>query len=173
MALNEKQEQLCTTSRWDFSDLRALFLNCTLKRSPERSHTQGLIEISKAILEKNGVAVEVVRRSAVRQTLLESRPDLRPEERQQAARVGGLQLQAVVGSLHSCMANEMQALSCPGTGDIEQTARFEAIALAGQRRDIAMHGVPVGNGARRNRAQNAAFCAVGRRQFDPAQYLGR
>ncbi len=26
---------------WDFSDLRALFLNYTLKRSPELSHTEG------------------------------------------------------------------------------------------------------------------------------------
>ena len=25
-----------------YDDLRALFFNCTLKRSPERSHTQGL-----------------------------------------------------------------------------------------------------------------------------------
>lgn len=46
---------------WDFSDLRALFLNCTLKRSPEISHTQGLIDVSKAIMEKHGVAVEVLR----------------------------------------------------------------------------------------------------------------
>jgi multimeric flavodoxin WrbA len=61
MQLNEKQEQLCLESRWDFSDLQALFLNCTLKRSPEVSHTQGLIDISRRILEKNGVAVEVVR----------------------------------------------------------------------------------------------------------------
>ena len=61
MPLNEKQEALCTASQWDFSDLKALFLNCTLKRSPEQSHTQGLIDISKAILEKNGVRVEVLR----------------------------------------------------------------------------------------------------------------
>jgi multimeric flavodoxin WrbA len=61
MALNEQQQRLCTTSPWDYSDLNALFLNCTLKRSPERSHTQGLIDISKAILEKNGVGVEVLR----------------------------------------------------------------------------------------------------------------
>ncbi len=61
MALNEKQEELCSSSRWGFSDLRALFLNCTLKPSPELSHTQGLVEISKAIMEKNGVAVEVLR----------------------------------------------------------------------------------------------------------------
>jgi multimeric flavodoxin WrbA len=40
--LNEIDEQLCATSRWDFSDLRALFINCTLKRSPEVSHTQAL-----------------------------------------------------------------------------------------------------------------------------------
>lgn len=51
----------CTVSRWDFTDLKALFLNCTLKRSPELSHTDGLIDISRAILEKNGVTVEVVR----------------------------------------------------------------------------------------------------------------
>ena len=41
--------------------LKALFLNCTLKRSPELSHTQGLIAISQAIMEKNGVTVEVLR----------------------------------------------------------------------------------------------------------------
>ena len=35
--LNEQQERWCAESRWDFSDLTALFLNCTLKRSPERA----------------------------------------------------------------------------------------------------------------------------------------
>ena len=59
--LNEKQMQACSTSRWDFSHLRALFLNCTLKKSPELSHTEGLIRISRAILEHNGVSVEVLR----------------------------------------------------------------------------------------------------------------
>ncbi len=43
------------------SDLKALFLNCTLKRTPELSHTEGLINISKAIMETNGVSVEVLR----------------------------------------------------------------------------------------------------------------
>ena len=61
MKLNAKQEQMCTSSKWDFSDLSALFLNCTLKRSPEMSHTQGLIDISTAIMEKNGVKTEVIR----------------------------------------------------------------------------------------------------------------
>jgi hypothetical protein len=42
MKLNEKQEEMCTSSQWDFSDLRADFLNTTLKKSPEKSHTEGL-----------------------------------------------------------------------------------------------------------------------------------
>jgi len=45
----------------DFQGLRALFLNCTLKRTPELSHTQGLIDVSAAIFRKNGVAVHVLR----------------------------------------------------------------------------------------------------------------
>ena len=59
--LNDLQEQQCSESKWDFSDLNALFLNCTLKKSPDLSHTNGLIEISKTILEKNKVSVEVLR----------------------------------------------------------------------------------------------------------------
>ncbi len=61
MTLSERQEKLCDDSQVDYSDLRALFLNCTLKRSPELSHTQGLIDISRAIMEKNGIAVETLR----------------------------------------------------------------------------------------------------------------
>ncbi|MGH8496998.1 MAG: flavodoxin family protein [Gammaproteobacteria bacterium] len=61
MDLSADQERLVARSRWDFSDLRALFLNCTLKRSPEPSHTDGLIAIPRAIMERNGVSVEVLR----------------------------------------------------------------------------------------------------------------
>lgn len=61
MELKKKQLEQCSSSQWDFSDLKALFLNCTLKPSPELSHTEGLIDISQAILEKNGVSVEVLR----------------------------------------------------------------------------------------------------------------
>ncbi|HEY3437430.1 MAG TPA: NAD(P)H-dependent oxidoreductase, partial [Actinotalea sp.] len=46
---------------FDFSDLRALFVNCTLKRSPEVSNTQGLIDVSAAIMAKHGVQVDVIR----------------------------------------------------------------------------------------------------------------
>lgn len=61
MKLSDKQLEMCASSQWDYSDLNALFLNCTLKRTPELSHTQGLIDISSAIMEKNGVTVEVLR----------------------------------------------------------------------------------------------------------------
>ena len=61
MSLSEKQLKACSESTWDFSDLRALFLNCTLKKSPEMSHTQGLIDISKTIMSKNGVSVDELR----------------------------------------------------------------------------------------------------------------
>ena len=50
-----------TTSRWDFSDLTALFLNCTLKKTPEPSHTAGLIGVSRAVMEANGVQAETIR----------------------------------------------------------------------------------------------------------------
>ncbi len=59
--LSEKQEQLCATNRTDFSDIKAVFLNCTLKRSPEVSNTEGLMRVAIAIMEKNGVAVDLIR----------------------------------------------------------------------------------------------------------------
>ena len=61
MNKKKKQLELCEASTYDFSDLKAIFLNCTLKRTPELSHTGGLIDISKAIMEKNGVTVNVLR----------------------------------------------------------------------------------------------------------------
>jgi len=47
--------------RWDFSDLRALFINCTLKRSPEISNTQGLADLAIEIMERQGVQVQSLR----------------------------------------------------------------------------------------------------------------
>ena len=44
-----------------FDRLRALYLNCTLKRSPETSHTEGLIDRSAGVMRGQGVDVEVVR----------------------------------------------------------------------------------------------------------------
>lgn len=45
----------------DFSSLKALIINCTLKKSPEKSNTDGLVKISQAIMEKQGVKVEEIR----------------------------------------------------------------------------------------------------------------
>jgi multimeric flavodoxin WrbA len=59
--LSDRDVQLCESSQWDFSDLRALFVNCTLKRSPAVSNTQGLADLSIEIMRRNGVEVEVIR----------------------------------------------------------------------------------------------------------------
>jgi multimeric flavodoxin WrbA len=45
----------------DYSDLRAVFFNGTLKRSPQPSHTDSLIDISRHILDGVGVRTDVVR----------------------------------------------------------------------------------------------------------------
>jgi multimeric flavodoxin WrbA len=45
----------------DYSDLSALFINCTLKRSPEVSNTQGLADHAVDIMREQGVAVETIR----------------------------------------------------------------------------------------------------------------
>lgn len=61
MALTPQQEQLCADSPYDFSGLKAMFINCTLKPSPETSNTDGLMDVSRAIMEKNGIAVTSIR----------------------------------------------------------------------------------------------------------------
>jgi multimeric flavodoxin WrbA len=50
-----------TKDQYDFSGFRALFFNCTLKKSPEPSHTEKLIKISQNIMEKHGVKTELIR----------------------------------------------------------------------------------------------------------------
>ncbi|GAU69276.1 hypothetical protein SSP35_11_00950 [Streptomyces sp. NBRC 110611] len=44
-----------------YEDLRALFINCTLKPSPETSNTEGLVDISRRIMEQQGVRVDEFR----------------------------------------------------------------------------------------------------------------
>jgi multimeric flavodoxin WrbA len=46
---------------FDFSDLRAVYVNCTLTKSPQRSHTQTLADRSIAVMRANGVTVELIR----------------------------------------------------------------------------------------------------------------
>jgi multimeric flavodoxin WrbA len=50
-----------TLDGFDFGGLRATFVNCTLKRSPERSHTQGLLDTSVQIMRGRGVQVDQFR----------------------------------------------------------------------------------------------------------------
>jgi multimeric flavodoxin WrbA len=45
----------------DFSGLKAVIFNCTLKKSPEKSNTEGLIEVSANLMKKRGVDVEIIR----------------------------------------------------------------------------------------------------------------
>lgn len=59
--LNPLQNQWNKQEEWDLSSLKALFLNCTLKKSPTTSHTRGLIDQALAIMQANGVATEVIR----------------------------------------------------------------------------------------------------------------
>jgi multimeric flavodoxin WrbA len=44
-----------------YDDLTALFINTTLKRSPEVSHTQGLVDKSSVLMETQGVQVDHLR----------------------------------------------------------------------------------------------------------------
>lgn len=45
----------------NFESLHAVFVNCTLKKSPQQSHTQGLMDMSMHIMKKEGVHVDTIR----------------------------------------------------------------------------------------------------------------
>lgn len=47
--------------QYNYSNLKALFFNCTLKKSPGTSNTEGLIKLSQSIMQQQGVATEVLR----------------------------------------------------------------------------------------------------------------
>jgi multimeric flavodoxin WrbA len=59
--LPEAMAALNTGHGFDFTDLRALYINCTLTPSPDRSHTQTLMERSIAVMQANGVTVDQIR----------------------------------------------------------------------------------------------------------------
>ena len=61
MALTPKQEESCTHPPADYSDIKACYINTTLKASPALSHTETLMRTSMEIMEKNGVAVKYFR----------------------------------------------------------------------------------------------------------------
>lgn len=45
----------------DFSTLKAMYVNCTLKKSPDMSHTEGLMKVSMNIMEKERVQIDYIR----------------------------------------------------------------------------------------------------------------
>jgi len=45
----------------DFSNLNVVYVNCTLKKSPEKSHTASLMDVSKAIMIKEKVKIDEIR----------------------------------------------------------------------------------------------------------------
>lgn len=48
-------------AKQNYNDLKAVFINCTLKKSPDKSHTDSLINISENIMKKQGVITEIIR----------------------------------------------------------------------------------------------------------------
>ena len=58
---SKQQDKSDSNLASDFSDLTAIFLNCTLKPKGTASHTEDLIKVSKSIMLKQGVAVEELR----------------------------------------------------------------------------------------------------------------
>ena len=59
--LQQITERQCKNAPAKYDDLKALFLNCTLNRTPVLSHTRGVIDIAKNIFEANGVKTKVIR----------------------------------------------------------------------------------------------------------------
>lgn len=80
--LDEVQEKLCRESETDFSDLKALFINCTLKLPGVDSHTDTLMDMSREIMRKNGVSVD-----SVRATEYELAPGVYPDMTEHGAKV--------------------------------------------------------------------------------------
>src|SRR6056297_2722802 len=60
MTLNDRQETLCRSNTSDFSDLRAIMFNTSLKLAPSESHTKLLLSVVGEIMARGGVAVEHV-----------------------------------------------------------------------------------------------------------------
>lgn len=64
MQLNQKQQDLCDSNQTDYSDLKAVFINCTLKLPTEDSHTERLMSTSAEIMRRNAVTVDFIRPTA-------------------------------------------------------------------------------------------------------------
>ncbi len=57
----KQQSKDCQDSALDYSDLSAVFLNCTLKPSGSLSNTEALMQVSESIMQANGMTTTMLR----------------------------------------------------------------------------------------------------------------
>ena len=69
--LDDTQRKLCDDNTTDFSDLKALTINCTLKPSPGGSHTDKLLGVAEAIWWGNSLVKAEVAESPIARRFLE------------------------------------------------------------------------------------------------------
>ncbi len=55
------KEKKCSVKENSYKGINAIFINCTLTRTPEKSHTETLIKLSERILKKNGIKTQIIR----------------------------------------------------------------------------------------------------------------
>ena len=60
MPLNRIQENLCSDNSVDYSDLKAVLINTSLKKDPSQSHTRLLLDVVAAMMRRSGVNVNQV-----------------------------------------------------------------------------------------------------------------
>lgn len=60
MTLNDIQSKLCDDNQTDFSDLKAVVFNTSLKREEAKSHTKLLLSVAGDIMSRNGVSVDQI-----------------------------------------------------------------------------------------------------------------
>ena len=66
MVLNDKQLDMCKSSTWDFSDLKALFLNCTFFMTWNLLHLARMIKDAGGNSGTRQPALEMGRRLSLR-----------------------------------------------------------------------------------------------------------
>ena len=60
VTLSDQQMEMIDSSETDYSDLKALFINCTLKRVARAvAHRGPGMDLSMEIMRRNGVEVEI------------------------------------------------------------------------------------------------------------------
>ena len=64
MTLSNQQSELCEANQVDYSDLKAVLINASLKRKPADSHTGQLLDVVGAILKQGGVHVDRIHMAA-------------------------------------------------------------------------------------------------------------